>query len=206
LLVGIRCISNDKKATAARFLQAGCQKICFFVFILNRFAMNRSLYIPIITCFILLAKILPAQTGICSQVIASSGKSTTVGGRSYAYTIGEPFIFTLSANSNKITQGFHQPDLCLPVLTNDLDLNAWKLEIYPNPATSLIHIRYSSEQKGQLSAQVFDLLGRTIVQDFPVNNPDDTQMDCTTWQAGVYLVRLQDLRTQSSATVRIVRL
>ena len=168
--------------------------------------MNRSLYIPLITCFFLFSKVLPAQIGICSQVIASSGKSATVGGRSYAYTVGEPFIFTLSTNSGKITQGFHQPDLCLPVLTNDLDLNAWKLEIYPNPATNLIHIRYSAEQKGQLTAQVFDLLGRSIVRDFPVDNPEDTQMDCSQWQAGVYLVRLQDPRTQSGTTVRMIRL
>ena len=168
--------------------------------------MNRSIYLPIFVCFLLLSSFLPAQIGICNQVIASSGKAVTQGGRSYAYTIGEPFVFTLSANSYKITQGFHQPDLCLPVLTNDLDLAAWGLEIYPNPTAGMIHIRYDAQQKGQLSAEVFDLLGRSVVQDFPIDSPDDTQMDCTGWQPGVYLVRLKDPRTQTAATVRIIRL
>ncbi len=168
--------------------------------------MNRSLHLIFLLGFLSISHYLSAQIGICNQVIASAGKATVQGGRTYAYTIGEPFIFTLTATSKIITQGFHQPDLCLPVLTNDLDINAWELEIYPNPASNLIHIRYSNEQKGLLSAQVFDLLGRPVMQNIALDQPDDSTLDCSNWQAGVYLIRLQDTRTRSAATVRVIRL
>lgn len=168
--------------------------------------MNRFLHLFFLLGLLCTTQYLSAQIGICNQVIASAGKATVQGGRMYAYTVGEPFIFTLTATSKIITQGFHQPDLCLPVLTNDLDINAWELEVYPNPASSVIHIRYSNEQKGQLSAQVFDLLGRPVIQQTTLDQPDGSTLDCSNWQAGVYLIRLQDNRTRSAATVRVIRL
>lgn len=168
--------------------------------------MNRLLHIPIFISLLAVPSLLSAQIGICNQVIASTGKATMQGGRLYTYTVGEPFILTLSTESHKITQGFNQPDLCLPVSTSDLDLAEWQLEVYPNPATNLLHIRYSAEKSGRLRARVFDLLGRTVVEDFSINDPFDTQMDCSNWQPGVYLIRMQDPQTQAVATVRIVRL
>lgn len=167
--------------------------------------MNRFLYTILFLSSLLITPPVSAQISLCHQVISSSGKAVTVGGRSYTYTVGEPFIMTLSANTYKITQGFNQPDLCIPVLTNDLDLAAWNLEVYPNPASDQIHIRYSTEKEGHLDARVFDLLGRTIVQNFSINNPSDTRMDCSAWQAGVYLIQIQDKQTQSSATLRVVK-
>ncbi|MCC6279259.1 MAG: T9SS type A sorting domain-containing protein [Saprospiraceae bacterium] len=167
--------------------------------------MNRFLYTILIVTSLHFSQNLTAQIGLCHQVIASTGKAVSIGGRSYTYTVGEPFIMTLSTGVYKITQGFNQPDLCIPVLTNDLDLASWKLEVYPNPASDQIHIRYAAEKEGKLSAQVFDLLGRTVVQDFSIDNPNDTRMNCSTWQAGVYFIQIQDKQSQSSATVRVIK-
>lgn len=166
-------------------------------------SMNRLLYTALLLFF---SYHITAQIGLCHQVISSSGKSVTLGARSYTYTVGEPFILTLSTNFYKITQGFNQPDLCIPLITNDLDLDAWKLEVYPNPASDQIHIRYSAEKEGKLSAQVFDLLGRTILQDFSIDTPYNTWLDCSAWQAGVYLIQILDKQTQSSATIRVIHL
>lgn len=168
--------------------------------------MNRFLYTAPFFIFFLLALPGSAQIGLCNQVIGSTGAAAVQGGRSYTYTVGEPFILTLSSTSYKITQGFHQPDLCVPVSTSDLDLEAWALEVYPNPATDLIHIRYSAEKKGRLQARVFDLLGHLVLDDFSIDQPDDTPINCGNWQAGVYFIELLDPQTHSSATVRVIRL
>jgi hypothetical protein len=48
-------------------------------------------------------------------------------------------------------------------------------------------------------------LGRAILQDFPIDHPNDTSIDCSAWQAGVYLIQIQDKQTQSSATLRVVK-
>ncbi|QQS30802.1 MAG: hypothetical protein IPM47_07715 [Sphingobacteriales bacterium] len=54
--------------------------------------------------------ILQAQS-LSHQVMASGGTSTSNGGYSIAYTIGESVTTTISAGNNILTQGFHQPDL-----------------------------------------------------------------------------------------------
>ena len=167
--------------------------------------MNRFLYTALFLILLIFSHKITAQIGLCNQVVSSTGKAVMLGGRSYTYTVGEPFILTLSTNFYKITQGFNQPDLCIPVITNDLDLADWKLEVYPNPASNQIHIRYAAEKEGKLSAQVFDLLGRTILQDFSIDNPNNTRIDCSAWQPGVYLIQIQDQQSQSSATVRVVK-
>ena len=168
--------------------------------------MNRFFYTVLFFVLLLFSHTSTAQLDLSHQVISVSGKAATQGGRSYAYTVGEPFIFTLSGNNNKITQGFHQPDLYRPVSTQHPDFAEWNLEVYPNPATHEIHFRYSTEKEGLLSAQVFDMLGRLIMQDFPVNNPSDTRMDCSAWLPGVYFIQLQDRQSQSGATIRVVKI
>ncbi len=57
--------------------------------------MNRSLHLIFLLGFLSISHYLSAQIGICNQVIASAGKATVQGGRTYAYTIGEPFIFPI---------------------------------------------------------------------------------------------------------------
>ncbi len=144
--------------------------------------------------------------GICNQVLSASGKSAFEGGRYYAYTVGEPFILTLESATTDLTQGFHQPDLCLLVATSDLDLADWSIEVYPNPTSDFLHIQYSAGQNGILQATVYDVLGHLVVTSTPLSQPNGSQLDCTSWQAGVYFLQLRDPVTQATATVRFVRL
>ena len=144
--------------------------------------------------------------GICIQVLSASGKSTVQAGRYYAYTVGEPFIFTMEGNTRDVTQGFHQPDLCQLVATNDLDLAAWNIGVFPNPTSDLLHIQYSAGQNGALEASVFDILGHLVVSNAPLSQPEGSQLDCSAWQAGVYFLLLRDPATQATATVRFIRL
>ncbi len=144
--------------------------------------------------------------GLCFQVLSSAGKSVVRAGRYYAYTIGEPFIFTLQGPATHVTQGFHQPELCLTVSTQTLDLAAWQIEVFPNPTADFLNIHYSPAYSGRLEADVFDVLGQLIAANVPVNQPDGSLLDCTAWQAGVYFLQLRDPATQAVATVRIVRL
>ncbi len=144
--------------------------------------------------------------GLCYQVLASAGKSAVRAGRYYAYTIGEPFIFTLQGANTHLTQGFHQPEFCLLVSTQALDLADWQIEVFPNPTADFLHVRYSVERSSHLEASVFDVLGQLIVDDVSLAEPDGSLLDCTAWQAGIYFLQLRDPATQAVATVRFVRL
>lgn len=141
----------------------------------------------------------------CIQVISASGKSGTQGGLTFTYTVGEAAITTISG-SRKLTQGFHQPELCMLVSTDDFDLAAWNVEVFPNPTADRLTIRYSDEKGAILRASVFNLLGQVLVSNQPLTQPDGSILDCASWQPGVYILQLQDPATSGFATMRFVRL
>ena len=167
--------------------------------------MNRFILLALLSC----ATITFSQAqdiGICIQVLSASGKSAVHAGRYYAYTVGEPFIMTLQGNSRDLTQGFHQPDICQLVATNDLDLATWNIEVFPNPTTDFLHVQYSDSQNTALEASVFDVLGHLVVTNVALTEPSGSQIDCSTWQAGLYFLQLRDPDTHATATVRFIRL
>ncbi|MCY7327172.1 MAG: T9SS type A sorting domain-containing protein [Saprospiraceae bacterium] len=166
--------------------------------------MSRFLLLALLGCASPIFSQTPDVT-LCYQVLGSTGKSAVRAGRYYAYTIGEPFITTLQG-SKHLTQGFHQPELCVLVATHDVDLADWQIEVFPNPTADFLHIKYSPEHTGRLEAAVFNLLGQLIVENIPLNQPDGSLLDCATWQAGLYFLQLRDPATHAVATVRFIRL
>lgn len=167
--------------------------------------MNRYLFLALSLCLssgISLAQ--GAET--CIQVISSTGLTATQGGLTFSYTVGEPAITTLAGNTRKLTQGFHQPELCKLVSTNNLDLAAWDIEVFPNPTADALTIRFSDEKGAQLRASVFNLLGQVILSDQILTQPDGSRLDLAAWQPGVYILQLQDPATRGVASVRFVRL
>lgn len=167
--------------------------------------MNRYLFLALSLCLssgISLAQ--GAET--CIQVISATGLSATQGGLSFSYTVGEPVITTLTGNTRKLTQGFHQPELCKVVSTNDLDLAAWNIEVFPNPTADALTVRFSHEKGAQLRANVFNSLGQVMLSDQSLNQPSGSGVDCASWQPGVYILQLQDPVTHRVASVRFVRL
>jgi Secretion system C-terminal sorting domain len=143
---------------------------------------------------------------LCNSVIGSTGQSSERGNLKFYYTVGEAVIITLKSNTQKLTQGFHQPDHCEFVSTGDLDLVALNIEVYPNPTEDRLSIRYDATKGGALYANVFDLLGRPVLSNHPLDRPDGASIECSAWQAGIYIIQLVDPETQASGTVRVVKL
>lgn len=168
--------------------------------------MSRFYYSIFLLLCALMSHRISAQVGLCNQVLASTGNTSILGDRSYTYTVGEAFIFTLSADSRQLTQGFNQPDLCNLVSSHDVELDTWQLELYPNPAVNQISIRYSNDKKGQLKVRVFDVLGHLILDNLVLDHPDVNVIDCSAWQPGIYLIHIIDPSTHTHATVRVVHL
>lgn len=170
--------------------------------------MNR--FTPLTLAFLLISGFCAAQTySLCNQVIASTGRSVVKQGNTWAYTVGEPVVSTFIDQSvNRVlTQGFHQPDLCLYVSTNETsELADWDVLLYPNPTADLLNIQFSAEKGGVLNASVVDLLGHVLISDLHLDTPSGNVLDCSNWQPGIYLLRLQDPESRASATVRFIRL
>jgi len=142
----------------------------------------------------------------CIQVISASGKTATQGGLTFSYTVGEPVITTLVGNTRIVTQGFHQPELCKAVSTANPALEAWNIEVFPNPTAGHLTIRYTENQGRELHATVYNLFGQVMIDDCILNRPEGVLLDCSNWQSGVYILQLKDPETLSSGSVRFVRL
>ncbi|MCC7245836.1 MAG: T9SS type A sorting domain-containing protein [Saprospiraceae bacterium] len=143
---------------------------------------------------------------ICMQVLSSSGGSATLNGQHHDWTVGEVATLTIAGAGRKFTQGFQQPDVCISVSTHQTELADWNIEVFPNPATDLIQVRFSPEQTGGLSARIMDITGRLVLDNQWLDQADGSPIDCSTWPAGAYFLQLTDPKTRAIATVRIIRL
>ena len=134
------------------------------------------------------------------------GKTATQGGLTFSYTVGEPVITTLFGNARILTQGFHQPEQCAPVATESPYLADWNIEVYPNPTSDFLTIRFSNEKTNSLRASIVNLYGQVMMYNTVLDKPEGTLLDCSNWQPGVYILQLQDDSTPELASVRFIRL
>ena len=168
--------------------------------------MNRVLYL-----FFTATLAIPcaAQTySKCNEVIGSAGFSATKNGNTWEATVGEAIIFTFSLpnRGRTLTQGFHQPDLCLTVSTDsDAEWAEWGIEVFPNPVSHILNIRFSGEKTGALLAQIFDPLGRLVRVDLPPVQSEGIAVDCGSWQPGIYALRLRDPQTNAVTAIRFIK-
>ncbi len=141
-----------------------------------------------------------------NQVVGSAGRFAVQQGRTFSYTIGEVVIPTLSSANYVFTQGFHQPEQTRIVSVGDPDLTDWNILVFPNPVSEDLTVRYSPDKGSMLSATVVDLIGRVILTDQPMFDPNGTVLDCRLWQPGVYFVILTDPVSRATAMTRVIRL
>jgi Secretion system C-terminal sorting domain len=143
---------------------------------------------------------------LCQQVIGSTGFTGTENGLKFSYTVGELAILTLKSDNSTFifTQGFQQPDVCLPVSTDTKGILAdWNIEVFPNPVSNLLTVQFQALTTEQLDYRLFDLSGRMQAQSaVPISSGQ--QIDCSRLPAGMYLLQLIHPATAAFATVRLM--
>jgi len=164
--------------------------------------MNRLLFL---SCIFLPFLCASQNYGLCMQVLASTGGDGVQGNYHVSWTVGELMVATVGASGFKVTQGFHQPDICAPVSTWNVDLELLGIEVFPNPSPGFFNIRYTETEKSALQVAAFDVLGHQILQPQPLDTPEGSLLDATQWPSGVYFLQIQDTRTKGTATIRVLR-
>lgn len=144
--------------------------------------------------------------GLCMQVLASTGGSGAQGNYRVSWTVGELVIKTVSTIDYKVTQGFHQPDVCASVSTWNIDLELLGIEVFPNPTADFFSIRYTASENTSLQVAAFDVLGHQVLQESALDSPEGTLIDASNWIPGVYFLKIQERNSNATATVRLLRL
>ena len=103
-----------------------------------------------------------------------------------------PVLYTL--NDEKfdacfsITRDFLFQHLILPISIPEME--ELEIQVYPNPATDLVTIRFSEDLKNRpLSWVVTDVMGRKMLSESNVNS--SSTIDVSQWPSGVYFIRME---------------
>jgi len=87
-----------------------------------------------------------------------------------------------------------------------LQASSFRLEAYPNPATDLVHVRFSSPLSTPYSLRVYDTQGRLVVDHSAICNLQSAiALDLRALSAGVYHIRLTAGDKTLTQRVAIVR-
>lgn len=151
-----------------------------------------------------LSSLFSQSPSLFNQVIGAAGRTGVNQGRHFAYTVGEPVIWTGIGNARILTQGFHQPEQTRIVYVGEPDLSAWNIAVFPNPTADVLNVRFSSEKGTYLLATVFDAAGRIVLSDERLS--DGEVLNCRQWQPGLYFLVLTDPASRASAITRFIRL
>lgn len=143
----------------------------------------------IFTLLLIISHLTNGQS-ISPQVIGAAGNYFTAGGSSVSFTIGESITTTLTNSNYKITQGFQQPSYTTTNVT-EVELPAYDLSIYPNPATNTITILNNGNSFSN-NTQLFliDLLGKKLIEQ-PLNSKQ-TLIDLQLLAAGNYFIVIEE--------------
>jgi hypothetical protein len=93
----------------------------------------------------------------------ATGSTVVAGGNEFDWSVGEmTMVSTITSASIVVTQGVLQPADAGPSGVKNTSLLATQLQVFPNPATSLVNIQYSSQDAGTLTYKLTDMQSKVI--------------------------------------------
>lgn len=136
---------------------------------------------------LVLPGVLCAQS-IKRQSIGSYGSSGTTDMQIRGQTIGQPFsTSTYSDNKLGITPGFQQPESYIKYPHKNMN-STLEVVISPNPAYSSFSL-VAKEETDNAQVLISNVNGETILEK-EVLKLNTLHIDCSTWQPGIYCIRI----------------
>jgi hypothetical protein len=107
---------------------------------------------------------LPDSRG--QSTLNATGSSQIVGFTQFDWSVGEVSLVNTfygpKENNIIVTQGLLQNEQMTPEAVSGITL-AKNLIVFPNPASSVVNIKYNSDVAGTLSYRLMDMTGRIII-------------------------------------------
>lgn len=152
--------------------------------------------------FLSLLPIIGLAQSISPEVIASAGEHFDNGTVQLSWTLGEVMIDTYDNGSNILTQGFHQTELTITSIEENL--SDIRMNLYPNPTSQDLNIELGNNEK-DINVLLYDMSGKLIHKD--VINAYDTKyvLPMQSVATGKYLVQTQTEDGKMNATHQVVK-
>lgn len=99
---------------------------------------------------------------IQTRTVNVAGASTTVNNQVHEWSVGEMALVNTATNASlTVTQGVLQP-VDFPTEVPYIRLDE-QLDVYPNPASTTVYIKYNLLNKGSLSFVLTDIAGKKLL-------------------------------------------
>lgn len=97
------------------------------------------------------------------SIVNAAGGSGSIGSNRFDWSIGEmTMVSTFTGSSIIVTQGVLQNNKGGAGVASQHLLN--DLQVFPNPASSVVNLRFTTESAGTLSYRLMDITGRMIMK------------------------------------------
>lgn len=159
--------------------------------------MNKT-YLFIFACCAI--KFSVAQS-LSPEVITSSGTSFDNGSSILDWTLGEPLTTTFSGSNEMLTQGFHQPNLVVTSVDNELA--TYSVTLSPNPTVDLLQLDIQNKLNEVLFIDLYTIEGK-LIKSQQINSTTHLQIDMGTYTTGPYQLSIKN-NSGKIKTFRIVK-
>lgn len=120
----------------------------------------------LMSAFVLLASVTKssAQTASTQSTFnATGGTAQLADGTEYDWSIGEvALVSTFYGSKIIVTQGLLQNERSTPQKAGNIEFTN-HLQVFPNPASTLVNLQYTSSSAGTLSYRLMDMTGKVVM-------------------------------------------
>lgn len=137
------------------------------------------------------ASILLKAQSVEQEVLGCTGGSGGNNDMQIDFTLGEPFVTTVSTAGLIVTQGFHQSEVKLVGIKTSAGYE-WEVSCYPNPTSNRLTLEIEGEMLGSIQLRVLDTQGRIVAHELVEKGSKDIHHDIQVAQlaAGPYFLHV----------------
>jgi len=129
-------------------------------------------------------------SGLLAQnIIATAGSTLSNSNGSISFTIGESVANTLIKGDRTITQGFHQTNISVSLVSELKDID-FMISVFPNPAYDFLTISLNTDKVDGFQYLLFDINGKLLAQKKLESN--ETSVSVEGLPSGVYLIKIRE--------------
>ena len=126
---------------------------------------------------------------LAQEVIASAGSTLNNNNGSISFTIGESVANTLIGSDKTVTEGFHQTNISVSMVSEMKDLE-FSISAFPNPAENILILKLNKLDMTGLQYLLFDTNGKLL---FLKNlESDETSIPVDKLIKGLYILKVQE--------------
>lgn len=153
--------------------------------------------------FILLITIISEAKSYSQQSLTASGGNAIGTGGTSSYSVGQITYTSQSGTGGLVNLGVQQPYEIVTLGKDDFAEINLVISAYPNPTKDLLHLVITDDKWNDLSYQLFDMNGRTLVNLNKITAPE-MSVSMQELQQGIYFLTVSSNK-KTIKTFKIIK-